>query len=115
MKRFLLFIGFVAIAVTAFFIGRFTNFCPDYERIAREVELIRLVDTQGGKIDWGHPAPKQITLSQVLKKRRISLDTVTHIKFVGDEASLTAGREVISRDKEEIEWLWNLIFDYAEP
>jgi len=114
-KHFLLIIGIIAIATTAFTVGRFTRLCPDYERIAQEVELVRLVDLEGKDIDWGPPAPKQITLSQVLLKRGISPNTVTHIKFVGDEASLTSGREVISRDKEEIEWLWNWIFDYAEP
>ena len=70
-KRFLLFIGFVVIAVTAFLVGRITNSCPDYERIAREVESICLADTEGKEIDWGNPAPKQITLSQVLQVIRI--------------------------------------------
>jgi hypothetical protein len=115
MKRYFFIIGFIIIAIMAFFTGRITHLCPDYERIAQEVELVRLVAPDGEDIDWEYPTPKQITLSQVLKKRGITPETVTYIKFVGDEASSTSGREAISRDKEEIQWLWNWIFDHAEP
>jgi hypothetical protein len=87
----------------------FLSCTPQYET------RIRLVNFNGEKIDWSSPAPKQITIVDILKKKGISLELISHIILLGDESSYTSGTKVEIKNKEEIKWLWTQIFEHAEP
>ena len=81
----------------------------------QDEKRIRLVNFNGEKIDWSSPAPKQITVADILKKKGVSLESISHIVLIGDESSYTSGIKVEVKNKEEIKWLWTQIFEHAEP
>ncbi len=112
-KSIFIFITVILISIS-FWIGRSTvPKCPEpLERI--RTDKVALVDVFGKNIDWSSPAPKQPTIADMLRKKGVYLDKISHFEFIGDESSFTYGR-VETTDKEEIEWVWSMIFEHAEP
>ena len=83
--------------------------------IPQDDKRIRLVNCNGEKIDWSSPVPKQVTIADILKKKGISLESISRIVLLGDESSHTSDIKVEVKNKEEIKWLWTQIFEHAEP
>lgn len=60
----------------------------------------------------GHAPHHTSTLATVLQARGISPETITALKFVGDESSYTSGRTAIETNAT---WIWDKMIATAEP
>lgn len=98
----------------SFWIGRNTGRTFVKQPATTETVQVALVDAFGENIDWGSPAPKQPTIADMLRNKGVDSENISYFEFVGDESSYTYGR-VKTDDKEEIDWVWSMIFEYAEP
>jgi hypothetical protein len=63
----------------------------------------------------GWPWPRGITLAKALRERGILPENITHLRFIGDECSYTAGKVALMTDTNDIKWIWDRMIETAEP
>ena len=71
---------------------------------------------QHGSYHWpsdGRPHPRGITLAKALRQRGVTPDSITFMRFIGDESSFSAGR--VTTNTTDVTWIWDRMFETAEP
>jgi hypothetical protein len=69
-----------------------------------------------GSYHWpsdGWPHPRGITLAKVLRQRGVTPDSITFMRFIGDESSFTTGR--VATNSADVAWIWDRMIETAEP
>lgn len=52
---------------------------------------------------WQQPSVQRVTLATVLRKRGITPQSISHLRFVGDENSYTTSR--VASETNAVEWI----------
>src|SRR5438309_432048 len=62
---------------------------------------------------WGgSPRPSGITLATLLRQRGISPQSISYLRFIGDESSFTTGK--VATNTTDVAWIWDTMIETAE-